>query len=73
VGAGPRSGQPTENVDRQWYALFGLVRLGKVDSQQLAHGAKDYRVRTEFTFTDILISTFTSFLSFYRQSVIVEQ
>jgi hypothetical protein len=71
VGAGPPPGNIPQ-VAKQWYALYGLVPLGHVDGGQMAGGARDFRITTEFTFTDVLLSSITSFFTFYRQSVIVE-
>jgi hypothetical protein len=73
VGRGPMNPKPTLVKETQWYALFGLVPIGRVDSGSMAGGAKDYRVTTKFTFVDVVITTFTSFVSFYRQTILVEK
>jgi hypothetical protein len=73
VGAGPTSVPPKEAYVHRWFGFFGLYPMDDVDSKSLAGGAKDYRVTTEFTFEDIVMSAFTSFATFYRQTVIVEK
>ena len=71
VGKGASGGQTVS--ESQWFALYGLVRLGSTDSQDLADGAVDYTVRTRFTFLDVLITAVTSFVTFYRQTITVER
>jgi hypothetical protein len=73
VGRGPMNPQPVQSSDTKWFALWGIAEMNQVDSQQLAGNAKDYRVTTKFTVLDVVISAFTSFVSFYRQTVIVEK
>ena len=71
VGGGPSEGEVVET--KQWHAGWGLVPMNPVDSASLAGGASDYRVVTEFTFADVLVSSITSFVGFYRQTVQVEK
>ena len=73
VGRGPMSPQPVVTEETQWFALWGIAEMNQVDSQQLAGNAHDYRVTTKFTVMDVVISTFTSFVSFYRQTIIIEK
>jgi hypothetical protein len=73
VGNGPQTVPRKETYHHQWFALYGLYPMDELDSKALAGGAKDYRVTTEFTFEDVLMSAFTSFATFYRQTVIVEK
>jgi hypothetical protein len=73
VGAGPTSVPPKEAYRHQWFAFFGLFPMDDLDSKSLSGGAKDYRVTTEFTFEDVVVSALTSFATFYRQTVIVEK
>lgn len=70
VGAGPMAGQ--ESSEHQWYAFWGLTPMGENESASLAGNHEDYRVTTEFEFMDVLISSVTSFVGFYRQTVTVE-
>jgi len=53
VGLGAQTGVKIEK--RQWFALWGLVPLNEVDSQQLSAGATNYTLRTENTTTDVII------------------
>lgn len=73
VGRGPMSPQPVVTQETKWFALWGLTPMGDLDSQSLAGSARDYRVTTKFTFTDVVITTFTSLATFYRQTVVVEK
>ena len=73
VGRGPMSTPPVVAAERQWFWLWGLMPIGDHDSATLAGSAHDYRVTTEFTFSDVVISALTSFVSFYRQTIIVEK
>ena len=73
VGQGPQTVPRTETYHHRWFALYGVVPMDDFDSKALSGGAKDYRVTTEFTFEDVVISAFTSFATFYRQTVTVEK
>ena len=73
VGRGPMSPQPVITEETQWFALWGVAEMDPVDSQSLAGTTKDYRVTTKFTVMDAVISAFTSFVSFYRQTIIIEK
>jgi Bor protein len=69
VGDGPQHAERVEA--RQWYVLFGLVPINRVDSAELAEGADDYEVRTSFAPLDILISVFTGLISVNPMTVSV--
>ena len=56
---------------KQWFALWGLVRLNKVDAKSLAGNVPNYTVKTEFTFGDMLSNIFTSIVSIEKESVTV--
>jgi hypothetical protein len=73
VGRGPQHVPVDVEYRERWYGLFGLWPLDEYDSKLLANGSRDYRVTTEFTFSDVVISTLTSFVTFYRQTIIVEK
>lgn len=60
-------------VERQWYALFGLIPINDVDTNQMAGGADDYQIKTEATFIDGLISAFTSYVTVSCRSVEVRK
>jgi hypothetical protein len=73
VGRGPQHSPPVEAYRVRWFALFGLWPMDDFDSNSLANGSRDYRVTTKFTFVDVLYSAFTSFATFYRQTVWIEK
>ncbi|HEY4613496.1 MAG TPA: hypothetical protein VII11_10990 [Bacteroidota bacterium] len=72
IGEGARSSRIVE-TDRQWYVLWGLVPINKVDTQEMAKGAKDYTIKTEITPLDFIISFVTSVVSVNCRSVEVKQ
>jgi hypothetical protein len=69
--ANPKAPQVTEHT--RWFALFGIVPFDETDSKTYAGSTRDYRVSTKFTVLDCVISTFTSFVTIYRQTIIVEK
>lgn len=69
VGRGAQGGSETEK--RQWYALWGLVPLGEIDSQRMAGGATDYTVESEQTIVDILLNLITGIVTINSQTVTV--
>lgn len=69
VGTGGSQGNSSEK--KQWYVLFGLVPINKVDSKSMAGGATNYTIKVERSFIDGLIGIFTSFVSVYPQTVTV--
>ena len=44
-----------EETTRQFYALFGLVRLNDVDAQRLATDLAGYEIETRYSFLDMLL------------------
>ncbi|HVS17950.1 MAG TPA: hypothetical protein VMT18_05060 [Planctomycetota bacterium] len=72
-GEGPTQGQRREV--HQWYALYGLIAVGgEADSGHLiGENSTGARITTQFTFLDVIITAFTSFATFYRQTIVVEQ
>ncbi len=71
IGAGAKGN--TEIADRQWYILFGLVPLNKVDTQEMAGGAKDYEIITQTSFLDIVMNIFTGYITIYSRTVEVKK
>ena len=69
VGKGAQSDASAE--ERQWYALWGLVPLGKVESHDIAGGATDYTVKTEQNVIDVLMNLFTAWVTIYSRTVTV--
>ena len=54
IGNGPSSGLSEEA--RQYYALYGLVQLNKVDTGAMVGDAKDYKIETGTQAIDVVIS-----------------
>jgi hypothetical protein len=72
VGSGPSTGEEVEEA--QWFILWGLVPLGgETDSKEMAGTATNYRVTTQFTPLDVVISFLTGWVTIYKQTVIVEK
>jgi len=69
VGTGAAGGASVSET--QWYAIWGLLPLGSVNSKAMAGGAANYTVESQHTFIDVLISAFTSYISVVRQTVTV--
>lgn len=71
VGTGAKGNSVT--TEKQWYAIFGLVPINKVDTKAMSGGANDYEITTEQTFLDSIISAFTSFVTISCQTVEVKK
>jgi len=54
VGLGPTG--LSEASARQYYLLFGLVRLNEVNVQRMATDLTSYTVGTEFSLVDLLLA-----------------
>ena len=54
IGNGPSSGLSEEA--RQYYALYGLIQLNKVDTGAMVGDAKDYKIETGTQAVDVLIN-----------------
>ncbi len=67
VGNGPQTGVVQKK--QQWYALYGLIPLNTVDSKAMSGGATDYKVKSQHTFLDQLITVVTSFVTVTVQTV----
>jgi hypothetical protein len=70
VGQGPQGPQTTE--ERQWYILWGLVPLNKVDSKTMAGDKEDYKITTQYTPLDVVLNIVTGFATVYSQTVEVQ-
>ena len=67
IGKGPQSGVKTER--RQWYALWGLVRIGDVSIPEMSGGASDYEIYTRVNGIDWLINFFLGWTTIQSRSV----
>lgn len=70
VGEGAK-GNRVETT-RTWYVLWGLAPINKVDTKNLAKGAKDYEITTQFSFIDVIISFFTGYVTIFPMTVEVK-
>ncbi len=70
VGEGAKGNRV--ETSRTWYVLWGLVPINKVDTKEMAKGAKDYEITTQFTFLDMVIGFFTGIITVYPMSVEVK-
>jgi hypothetical protein len=71
IGDGAKSGNVQQ--ERQWYVLWGLVPINKVDTKTMAKGAKDYEIKTEMSALDVVINIFTSAVTVYSRTVEVKR
>jgi hypothetical protein len=71
IGAGAKGN--TTVSERQWYVLWGLVPINKVNSKTMAAGATDYEITTQFTFVDIVIGIFTGIVTIQPKTVTVKK
>jgi hypothetical protein len=69
IGKGAQGGQVIE--ERQWYVLWGLVPINKVDTKTMAGNAVNYEIKTEQSALDVIINIFTSAVSVYSRTVTV--
>lgn len=61
----------TEVSKRQWYFLFGLIRINEVDAGEMAGGAANYMITTRHSFVDVLLNGLTSLVLIQSQTVTV--
>ncbi len=69
IGKGPAEGIRTEI--RQWYVLWGLVPINRVDTRKMAENAKDYQIKTQASLVDVIINAFTTNVSVTSRTVTV--
>jgi hypothetical protein len=69
IGKGPKGNSIVE--ERQWYVLWGLVPINKVDSKAMAAGAENYQIKTEASALDVVINIFTNWVTVTSRTVTV--
>ncbi|MFC1527731.1 Bor/Iss family lipoprotein [Candidatus Neomarinimicrobiota bacterium] len=69
IGTGPQS--YTNDEERQWYVLWGLVPINEVDTKEMAGDVANYEIKTEVTPIDFLISIPASTVSVTSRTVTV--
>ena len=72
VGAGATQGVEVAQ-ERQWFALFGLVRMNEVDGGTLAGSRTDYTIETQQSPIDILISFVTIWVTIFPKTATVTE
>ena len=69
VGSGASG--TTEVSERQWYALWGFIKVNDVNSKTMAGTATSYTVRDQYNAGDVLIGMFTIIASFIPRTTTV--
>lgn len=64
VGTGASTGF-TEST-KQWYLIGGLIPLNNVDTKAMSGGTENYKIETQTTIIDAVISSLTGGLLFPR-------
>jgi len=75
VGSGAPDDAPTVASKRQWYALFGLIPINKVDGGQMAKEkglTNNYTIKSQASLIDQIFNCFTGILTISGQSVKVK-
>lgn len=67
VGNGASTGSVVKG--RQWYALWGLVKIGTKDTKTMVHDATDYKVETYYGFVDYIINYFLGIFSIQSRTI----
>lgn len=70
VGKGAQTGVTVS--EKQWFALWGLVPMNKVDTNAMAD-KRDYTITTQHSFVDMVISAFTGVASIQVKTVSVQK
>ena len=71
VGAGAQGNDMT--MSRQWYVLWGLVPVNKVDTNAMAEGATNYEITTSITPVDFAIRVVFGLVTISCRTVTVEK
>jgi hypothetical protein len=69
------SGQEVAS-NREWYILWGLIPLNKVDGEKMAlenNLTNNYTVTSQMSFVDVLLNIVTGWVSVYGQTVKVSK
>ncbi|MFH1421915.1 MAG: hypothetical protein ABIH42_04285 [Planctomycetota bacterium] len=54
---------------RQWYALWGFVKVGEVNTSEMAGGVTNYEIKTYISTFDFFVNILTGYLSFYSRTI----
>ncbi len=69
--SGTGASKSTVVKKKQWYALWGLVKLNHVDPKEMAGGATNYTIKTEFRLKDMLLNIITFVSSCEAETITV--
>lgn len=61
-----------EATARQYYFLFGLMRINQVDVQRLALGKTSFAIRTRVSFWDLVLAPLLAPMTMTSRTVTVE-
>lgn len=67
VGKGAQTGLVEKG--RQWYALWGLVKLGDSDTNIMAGNSTDYKIETYYGVVDWFINFFLGWFSIRSRTI----
>ncbi len=67
VGTGASTGF-TEST-KQWYLLWGLIPLNSVDTKAMSGGSENYKIVTQTSIVDAILSGFGSAVSLQVRTV----
>ena len=70
IGTGAKGGNVEQ--ERQWYVLWGLIPINKIDSKEMAKGAKDYTIKSEQSALDVIMNIVTGFVTVYSRTIEVK-
>ncbi|MCP5111995.1 MAG: hypothetical protein GY953_14295 [bacterium] len=71
IGSGPHGGEVIPH--KVWYAAWGFVDLSNFDTERVVGGADDFRLKSGFATSDVLLNLLTGPVGFYRQTIRVEK
>jgi len=74
VGKGGSGEEVASN--REWYILWGLIPLNKVDGEKMAlenNLTNNYTIKSETNFVDVLLNIVTGLVTVYGQTVSVSK
>jgi|SRR5579859_1911812 len=69
------SGQEVAS-NREWYILWGLIPLNKVDGEKMAvenNLTNNYTIKSQMSFIDVLLNIVTGIVTVYGQTVSVSK
>lgn len=71
IGDGATAGTQVE--ERQWHVLWGLAPITEPNTAEMAAGAENYTIVTEYNVIDGLINFFLGGITIHSRTVTVER